>query len=253
MFGKRLAALRKQKGMSQYDLAGQLDLSRGQLSNYELETREPDFETLRRITNYFDVSADYLLGFSDNAAVYKVPPAKKLPVLGALRSGIPLLADENLAGYMEVPDYITADYIFEVKDNSMADAGILKDDYVLCRKAKAAQAGQVVLAIKDLHTGCCQGVIRFYIEENKRKLVLRSASTLYPDLSIKEGYKVIGVIASLFRQEIPGYKAYQAAKAPDAEQWAEIIDLSSQANLKASQVKDILTGQIEIIKKLSQS
>jgi len=80
-----------------------------------------------------------------------------------------------------------------------------------------------------------------------------AASTLYPDLSIKEGYKVIGVIASLFRQEIPGYKAYQAAKAPDAEQWAEIIDLSSQANLKASQVKDILTGQIEIIKKLSQS
>lgn len=65
MFGKKIADLRKQRNLSQYDLAEKLGFSRGKISNYEQGTREPDFETLKQIADFFDVSTDYLLGKTD--------------------------------------------------------------------------------------------------------------------------------------------------------------------------------------------
>ncbi|MEN6325836.1 MAG: helix-turn-helix transcriptional regulator [Syntrophomonas sp.] len=66
MFGDILAELRKNKGLSQYELSEQLGLSRGQISNYELGTRQPDYDTLLRIAEYFNVTTDYLLGRTNN-------------------------------------------------------------------------------------------------------------------------------------------------------------------------------------------
>lgn len=254
MFGKRLAALRKQNGMSQNDLANQLDLSRGQLSNYELETREPDFDTLHKITNYFEVTADYLLGFSDSfkelTAVYDLSSSKGLPVLGTIRSGMPILADENIAGYLNVPDSIQADFILTAKDDSMAGAGILKGDHVLCSNTKAAKPGQVVMAIKDLANGFSEEIIRFYIKEGNAS-ILRSANPFYPDIYANKDYLVAGVMVALFRKETPEYQVFQNySTACYAKEWSEVIDLSSQAGLNVKQVKDILLGQIEIAKKI---
>ena len=68
MFGKRLASIRKKRGLSQYQLADKLGFSRGQIANYEQGKREPDYQTLIKIAEFFDVSTDYLLGATDNPA-----------------------------------------------------------------------------------------------------------------------------------------------------------------------------------------
>ncbi|MDX8046630.1 helix-turn-helix transcriptional regulator [Gracilibacillus sp. S3-1-1] len=65
MLKKRLVSLRKEKGLSQYDAAERLGFSRGKLANYEQGTRQPDYETLIKIADFYDVSLDYLLGKSD--------------------------------------------------------------------------------------------------------------------------------------------------------------------------------------------
>lgn len=57
-----LKQLRKQNKKSQQDVADFLGVNRGTYANYELGKREPDFDTLRRIAEYFNVSIDYLLG-----------------------------------------------------------------------------------------------------------------------------------------------------------------------------------------------
>ncbi len=173
MFGKRLVALRKQKGISQYDLADQLDLSRGQLSNYELGTREPDFETLRKITEYFDVTADYLLGFSDIQKEIKSvddmssTEHTKLPVLSTIRAGIPILADENIGGYIDVPDYLRADFILTVKDDSMIGAGILYGDLAICCETTVINSGQIVVALNDIDNGFSEATLRCYFDNDK--------------------------------------------------------------------------------------
>lgn len=60
-FGERLSKLRKKRGLSQYDLADRLQMTRGQIANYEQGKREPDFETLSRLSDFFEVSTDYLI------------------------------------------------------------------------------------------------------------------------------------------------------------------------------------------------
>lgn len=65
MFGRNLAKIRKEKNLSQYKLAERMNLSRGQIANYEQGSREPDFNTLKKFADFFEVSIDYLLGEDD--------------------------------------------------------------------------------------------------------------------------------------------------------------------------------------------
>lgn len=71
MFGKRLAELRNNIGISQYELAARMNLSRGQIANYEQGTREPDFATLIALADFFEISSDCLLGRDDQSYIKK--------------------------------------------------------------------------------------------------------------------------------------------------------------------------------------
>ena len=61
-FGKNLQHLRIERGIFQKELAAELHVSVETLSNYEEGVSSPDMEMLCRIADYFQVSADYLLG-----------------------------------------------------------------------------------------------------------------------------------------------------------------------------------------------
>ncbi|CAH2213196.1 helix-turn-helix domain-containing protein [Tepidibacter aestuarii] len=63
--GNRLVELRKVLGFTQTELAKRLGISRGSLSMYEIDKREPDNNTLNKIADFFDVSTDYLLCRTD--------------------------------------------------------------------------------------------------------------------------------------------------------------------------------------------
>ena len=67
MFNKKLQSLRKSKKMTQDELANRLSINRGTYANYERGHRQPDFETLIKIADYFEVTTDYLLGRNEYA------------------------------------------------------------------------------------------------------------------------------------------------------------------------------------------
>lgn len=66
MFSDRLKKLRTAQGISQVEFAKRFDISTGTIGNWEVGNREPDFNTVQKIADYFDVSIDYLLGRSDD-------------------------------------------------------------------------------------------------------------------------------------------------------------------------------------------
>ncbi|MCG0278449.1 MAG: helix-turn-helix domain-containing protein [Thermanaeromonas sp.] len=74
--GQRLAALRKEKGLSQAELAKLLNVGQSTIAMYEKDKRRPDAETLTRLAEFFQVSVDYLLGLTDfrERTVYTVNP-----------------------------------------------------------------------------------------------------------------------------------------------------------------------------------
>ncbi|EFA26634.1 DNA-binding helix-turn-helix protein [Pediococcus acidilactici 7_4] len=65
-FNTRLKSARKLKHFTQLDLANRLDVSKGTVSAYEQGLSYPSLETLVKICNILDTSADYLLGISDD-------------------------------------------------------------------------------------------------------------------------------------------------------------------------------------------
>ena len=73
-----------------------------------------------------------------------------LPLVGQVAAGQPLLAEQNIEDYVEVPPIAGGDdgeYILRVQGDSMKDVGILEGDYVIVRKQDTADDGEIVVAL----------------------------------------------------------------------------------------------------------
>ena len=66
IFATRTKTLRKERGLSQTELAAALDISRTSVNLYESASRVPDITALARYASFFSVTSDYLLGLSEN-------------------------------------------------------------------------------------------------------------------------------------------------------------------------------------------
>ncbi|TGE39801.1 XRE family transcriptional regulator [Desulfosporosinus fructosivorans] len=71
MLGKRLLYLRNKRGLTQEELAKIFCMSRSTYAQYEVDRRKPDYDTLQKIADYFEVSTDFLLGRTDDTAMEK--------------------------------------------------------------------------------------------------------------------------------------------------------------------------------------
>jgi repressor LexA len=119
-----------------------------------------------------------------------------LPLVGEVAAGEPVLADERIEEYLEVPEVIggeTGDYILRVKGDSMKDAGILEGDYVIVRPAEIADNGEIVVAlIEDEAT-----VKRFYKE--KQRVRLEPANKAYKPIRTNDAH-LLGRVVGVFRK-----------------------------------------------------
>jgi transcriptional regulator with XRE-family HTH domain len=60
--GDRIALMREKRGLTQEELSSKLGISRASLSHYEKNRREPDYDTLNKIADFFHITLDYLVG-----------------------------------------------------------------------------------------------------------------------------------------------------------------------------------------------
>jgi repressor LexA len=119
-----------------------------------------------------------------------------LPVVGQVAAGAPILAEENIEEYLEVPEVIggeTGDYILRVKGDSMKDAGILEGDYVVVRPAEVADNGEIVVAL----IGDEATVKRFYREKDRVRL--EPANKAYKPIRSASA-TLLGTVTGVFRK-----------------------------------------------------
>lgn len=69
ILARRLKQCRKEKGLTQSEVAGRCGVAQKAYQSYELMTREPRLEVLLKIADVFDVSSDYLVGRTDERRV----------------------------------------------------------------------------------------------------------------------------------------------------------------------------------------
>lgn len=65
-YGERIALLREKYSMTQEELSLKLGITRASLSHYENNRREPSYNTITTIANFFNVSIDYMIGRTEN-------------------------------------------------------------------------------------------------------------------------------------------------------------------------------------------
>jgi repressor LexA len=73
-----------------------------------------------------------------------------LPLVGRVAAGQPILAEENIEDYVEVPQIAGGDageYVLKVQGDSMKNAGILEGDYVVVHTTETARNGEIVVAL----------------------------------------------------------------------------------------------------------
>ena len=153
--GERLRQLREKLGLRQSDLADQIGVSRVAVTKWESGDREPDFDTVKRIASLFDVTTDFLLGKSNIPNPEKLPgyipagPTRLVPVLGAIHAGAPVLAEQFIEGYEEVPikDLNGGEYFYLRVTGSSMEPTIRPGYLVLVRRQPCAEDGDVVVAM----------------------------------------------------------------------------------------------------------
>ena len=123
-----------------------------------------------------------------------VPPG--LPLVGRVAAGSPLLAEENIEDYVEVPQIAgggDGEYVLKVQGDSMKDAGILEGDYVVVHSTETAQNGEIVVAL----LGEEATVKRFYKERDHVRLQPEN-DALEPILT--RDVQVLGRVVGVFRR-----------------------------------------------------
>ena len=126
-----------------------------------------------------------------------IRPGSGLPLVGQVAAGAPILAEENIEEYIEVPDVVggeEGDYVLRVRGESMIEAGIFEGDYVIVRPADTAGDGEIVVAlIGD------EATVKRYFRESDHVRLQPENETMEPirTTEVKILGRVVGLLRSL--------------------------------------------------------
>lgn len=205
-FGSRLRLLRKEAALTQSELAKVLDVAESAVSMWELGKRRPDYEMLEAIADYFNVDMNYLLGQSDVRNQFRldfgfdnilfVPNSSSIPILGTIACGDPILAEENIEGEVDLPEYIHADFALRCKGDSMINARIHDGDIVYIRQQPTVNNGEIAAVLIDDEATLKRVYIGMNSEGVVDTLILQPANPRYQPMFFKgeelEAVRILG-------------------------------------------------------------
>jgi repressor LexA len=119
-----------------------------------------------------------------------------LPLVGQVAAGQPVLAEENIEEYVQVPTIAggeEGEYVLRVAGDSMRDAGILEGDYVVVRPQQTAKNGDIVVALLG-----DEATVKRYFKERDHVRLQPENETMKP-IRTKDA-RVLGRVVGVFRK-----------------------------------------------------
>jgi len=122
--------------------------------------------------------------------------ATVLPLVGQVAAGSPVVAEDQIEEYLPLPDQFCrdADFVLEVRGDSMINAGILDGDFVVVRKQSDARDGEIVVAL----VGDEDATVKRFFRENGRVRLQPENDALEP--MYPEQVSVLGSVQAVFRR-----------------------------------------------------
>ncbi len=234
-YQNNLKLIRNQRNISGIALAAALEITPTYYYELEKGRKRLNETLLHKLAGHLNVSTDYLLGRANTPG-----GKRKIPILGTIRTGIPLLAEDNWIGDVEIPSDLKADFALRVTGDSMSWVGIHEGDLAILRKECLPLTNGAVVAagVEELEWSA---TLKFYVEENGRRL-LRAAHPAYGDLELTASFRIIGQVVSILKKP-PALQDYLHILIPEeiAEQsWQKVIARAVSCGLDGEKVLKLI-------------
>lgn len=163
-FGLKLRSLREDHELSMDEFCSRYNakygtkLNKSTLSRYENMTQEPMVSTVKRFADFFNVDVAEFIDdeasnsendFHESLGILPLPPMKRVPLIGTIACGNPILAVELHEETVEMPEDIHADFALRCRGDSMIDARIYDGDLVYIRRQPIVENGQIAAVLID--------------------------------------------------------------------------------------------------------
>ena len=180
-FKTRLKQLRKERNINQRELSEYLKVAPSTISMYENGQREPNFEVLEVLADFFNVDMNYLLGKTDKTTklIIDKPQGLKIPVLGTVAAGIPISAVEDILDYEEVPQSWENQgefFALKIKGDSM-EPRMESGDVVIVKQQPDANSGDTVIVLVNGDDATCKK-----LQKTDNGIMLVSTNPKYPPM-----------------------------------------------------------------------
>lgn len=175
--GARIRSARERLGMTQGELGLACDTTKQTIFKYEsgIVTNIPP-DRVEKIARVLGVSPAYILGWSDDVipeipGLHPMPETVQCPRLGSIACGEPILAQQNIECYDDIPSWIKCDFTLQCKGDSMIGARIHDGDIVCIRQQPNAENGQIAAVLVEDAGNDSATLKRFYHDGNSVTLV----------------------------------------------------------------------------------
>jgi repressor LexA len=131
------------------------------------------------------------------------PPAEtadvlRLPILGQIAAGGPLLADQYVEDYVSMPAATKGDFVLRIKGESMIEAGILDGDLVIVQRTQDARNGEIVVALAGEDETVDEATVKTFYRESGRIRLQPENSSLEPIYA--NHVQILGRVVGVFRE-----------------------------------------------------
>lgn len=151
--GERIKKLRKEKGISVDKLAELIGKDRATIYRYESKDIENmPTGVLEPLSKALGTTPAFLMGWESNEQVLpaNLLPLKKVrrvPILGRIPCGQPILAEQNFEGSVMLPEDVNADFVLKCQGDSMIDANIQDGDLVFIEESPIVENGEIAAVV----------------------------------------------------------------------------------------------------------
>lgn len=145
---------RTELGLTQLDVANAVGVSEATVSRWE----SGDIANMKRsriasLASVLKMSPSIIMGWNEEheapmpSNIIPMPAMRKVPLVGSIACGTPILAEENLDGTVEAPDHVRADFALRCKGDSMINARIFDGDIVYIRQQESVEHGEIAAVL----------------------------------------------------------------------------------------------------------
>lgn len=194
-FSERLRRIMEERGMTQSELAQLSGVSKSSISRYISGAWKGKQDTVYNLAHVLNVSEAWLMGYDvpmerqnpiqSTAAslvdtvsnLLPLPKTRKVPRLGTIACGEPILAQENIEDYDKAPEGVNCDFTLKCKGDSMVGARINDGDVVYIRQQEEVENGEIAAVLVDDAGESNATLKRVYLYENQ--IVLQAENPKY--------------------------------------------------------------------------